>query len=91
MILAVSQAFMVGLDKHPEGTDSSHSQACGLASRFQESMNAYRGTGVSTAVKLHQSFLYFTCFTLVNNIILQNKVYTKIHLQLDKSANEVEK
>ena len=84
--------FMVGLDKQTVDTDSS--QASGLASRFQESMNVHRGTGVSTAVSLHhchQSFLYFTCFTLVINIILQNQVYTEIHLQLDKSSIEVEK
>ena len=80
-------AFLVGLAKQPVDTDSS--QACGLASRFQESMNVQRGTGVSTAVTLHQSF--FLYFTLVNNIILQNKVHTKIHLQLNKSFNEVEK
>ena len=29
-------------------------------------------------------------FTLINNITLQNSVYNKIHLQLDKSSNEVE-
>ena len=69
MTLAVSLAFMVGLNKHPIDTDSS--KASGLASRFQESMNIHRGTGVSTAVTLHQSFLYSTCFTFVNNIILQ--------------------
>ena len=63
---------MVGLDKHPVDTHSS--KATGLASRFQESMNVNRGTGVSTAVTLISLFLYFTCFTLVNNIIhvLQN-------------------
>ena len=76
MTLAVSRAFMVGLDKQPVDTDSS--TASGLASHFQKSMNVHRGTGVSTAVTLHQSFLYFTCFT-------------KIHLQLDKSSNKVEK
>ena len=71
MTLAVSRAFMVGLGKQPVDTDSS--QASGLASRFQESLNVHRGTGVSTIVTLHQSlFLYFTCFTLVNNIIKQN-------------------
>ena len=88
MTLAVSRAFMVNLDKQPVDTDSS--QASGLASRFQESINVHRGTGVSTAVTLHQScfFLYFTCFTLVKNIILQNKVYTEIHLQLDKSSKK---
>ena len=88
MTLIVSRAFMVGLDKQPVDTDSS--QASGLASRFQESMNGHRGTGVGTAVTLYQSFLYFTCFTSINNIILQNKMYTKIHLQLDKSSNKVE-
>ena len=36
---------MVGLDKQPVDTDSS--QASGLASRFQESMNVHRGTGGS--------------------------------------------
>ena len=86
MTLAVPRAFIVGSDKYPGDTDSS--QASGLASFFQKSMNLHRGTGVSTVVTLHQSFLYFT---LVNNIILQNKVYTKIHLQLDKSSIEVEK
>ena len=73
MTLAVSRAFimfMVGVDKQPVDTDSS--QASGHASRFQDSMNVHRGTGVSTAVTLRQSFLYFTCFTLVNNIILKN-------------------
>ena len=45
---------MVGLDKQPIDTDSS--QASGLASCFQESINVHRGTGVSTAVTLHQSF-----------------------------------
>ena len=60
---------MVGLDKQPIDTDSS--QASGLASCFQESINVHRGTGVSTAVTLHQSF-FFTCFTLVTNIRLQN-------------------
>ena len=53
--MAVSRAFMVGLDKQPVDTDSS--QASGLASRFQESMNVPRGTGVSTALTLRQSFL----------------------------------
>ena len=75
MTLAVSRAFMVGLDKHPEDTDSS--QASCLASRFQEPMNVHRGTGVNITVTLHQSFLYLTCFTVLNNIILPNKVYTK--------------
>ena len=59
MTLAVSRAFMVGLDKHPVDTDLS--QESGLASSFQESMKVYRGTGVGTAVTLHQSFFYFTC------------------------------
>ena len=67
MTLAVSLAFMVGLDKQPLDTDSF--QACGIASRFQESINVHRGTGVSTAVTLHLSFLYFTWFTFVSNII----------------------
>ena len=90
MTLAESRAFMVGLENYPVDTDSSN--ASGLTSRFQESMNVHPGTGISTAVTLHQSFfLYFTCLTLVNNIILQNKVYTNINLQLDKSSNEVEK
>ena len=62
MKLAVSRAFMAGLDKQPVNTDSS--RAPGLTSCFQESMNVHRGTGVSTAVTLHQSFLY--------NILLQN-------------------
>ena len=80
--------FIIGLDNQPVDTDSS--KASGLASGFQESMNVNRGTVVNTSVTLHvhQSFLYFT---LVNNIILQNKGYTKIHLQLDKSSNQVEK
>ena len=51
---------MVGLDKQPIDTDSS--QASGLASGFQESMNIHRGTGVSTAVTLHQSFFLFYMF-----------------------------
>ena len=51
MTLTVSRAFMVGLDKHPVDTNSS--QAFGLASRFQESMNVHRGTGVGIAVTLH--------------------------------------
>ena len=68
MTLAVSRAFimfMVGLDKQTVDTNSS--QASGLASRFQESMNVNCGTGVSTTVlvTLHQSVLYFTCFTLL--------------------------
>ena len=54
MTLVVSQAFMVPLDKQQVDTDSS--QSSGLASRFQESMNVHRGTGVSTAVTWHQSF-----------------------------------
>ena len=64
----------------PVGTDSS--QESGLAPRFYESMDVHRRTDVSTAVTLHQSFLYFS---LVNNIILQNKGHTKIHVQLNKS------
>ena len=55
MTLAVSRAFMVGLDKQP--VDTNTSQTSGLTSRFQESMNVHRGTGVSTAVILHQ-FLF---------------------------------
>ena len=47
--------FMVGLDKQPVDADSS-SQASGLVPRFQESMNVHHGTGVSTAVTLHQYF-----------------------------------
>ena len=54
MTLAVSRAVIVDLDKQPVDTDPS--QASGLASRFQESMTVHRGTGVSTAVTLHQSF-----------------------------------
>ena len=54
MTLAVSRALMVGLDQKPVDNDSS--QTSGLASRFQGSMNVDRGTGVSTAVTLHQSF-----------------------------------
>ena len=69
MTLAVSWAFMVGLDKQPVDTDTS--QASGLAFRFQESMNVHRGTGVSTADTLHQFLLCILCFTLINNIILQ--------------------
>ena len=80
MTLAVSRAFMVGLDKQPVDMPDS-SQASGLASRFQESMNVHRGTGVSTAVTLH--LFCILRFTLVNNIITQNLVYTKIHLQLN--------
>ena len=60
MTLAVSRAFIIGLDKQPEDTDSS--QASGLASGFQESMNVHHGTGVSTAVTLHQSFFVFYMF-----------------------------
>ena len=90
MTLAVSRAFMVGLDKKKKPSRHS-SQASGLASRFKESMNVHRGTGVNTEVTLNQSVLYFTCFILVNNIILQNKVYTKIYLQVDKNSNKVEK
>ena len=56
MTLAVSRPFMVGLDKQP--VDSGSSQASGLAFRFQESMNVLRGTGVSTAVTLHQSLFF---------------------------------
>ena len=66
MTLTVSRTFMAGLDKQS-------SQASGLTSRFQKSMNVHRGTGVSTNVTLHQSlFLYSTCYTSVNRIILQN-------------------
>ena len=46
---------MVGLDKQPVDTYSS--QASGIASRFQDS-----GTGVSTIVILHQSFLYLQMY-----------------------------
>ena len=56
MTLAVSRAFMVGLDILPADTVSS--QSSGLASRFQEPMNVHRGTGVSTAVTLHQSAFF---------------------------------
>ena len=62
MKLAESREFMLGLDKQSVDTDSS--QAHGLNSHFQESMNVHRRTGVSTAVTLHQPFLY--------NILLQN-------------------
>ena len=58
MTWAVSQAFMVGLDKQPVDTDSS--QVSGLASRFQESMNVHRGLLSEIAVTLHQFLLYFT-------------------------------
>ena len=54
MTLTVLQAFMEGLDKQPVDPDSS--QVSGLASRLHESMNVHRGTCVSTAVILHQSF-----------------------------------
>ena len=47
-------------------------------------MNVHRGTGASTAVTASVFFVI-----LHKNIILKNKVYTKIHLQLDKSPNEV--
>ena len=77
---------MVDLDKQPVDTDSC--QTSGLTPLFKESMNVHRVTGVRTAVILHQSFLVFT---LVNNIVLQNKVYTEINLQLDKSSNEADK
>ena len=60
MTLAVSWAFMVGLDKQPVDTDSS--QASGLTSHFQESMNVHCGTDVSTAVTLRQSFFVFYMF-----------------------------
>ena len=66
--------------------DTVSSQASGLFFRFQESMNVHRGTGVSTAVTLHKSFILY--FTLVKNIILFNKIYTKIHLQLDKAVEK---
>ena len=60
MTLAVLRAFVVGLDKQPVDTDSSH--ASGLACRYQESMNVHRGTGVSTAlstaITLHFSILH---------------------------------
>ena len=55
MTFAVSRAFIAGLGNQPVDTDSS--QASGLTSRFQEFMNVHRGTGVSTAVTLHQSFI----------------------------------
>ena len=51
MTLAVSRAFIADLNKQPVDADSS--QASGLASRFQESINVHRGTGVSTAETLH--------------------------------------
>ena len=51
---------MVGLDKQPVDTDAS--QVSGLASRFQKSMNVHRGTGLSAAVTLHQSFFVFYMF-----------------------------
>ena len=70
MTLAVSRAFMVGLDIQTVDTDSY--QASGLASRFLESMNVHRETCAGFEVTLHESFLYFTCFTLDDNIILQN-------------------
>ena len=88
-MLAVWWAFIVGSDKQPVDTDSF--QASGLVSRFQESMNVHRGTGVSTAVTLHQSFLVLYMFYIGYYILLQNEVTAKIHLQLDKSSNEVEK
>ena len=81
MTLAVSRAFMVGVeeqdkssdieqqpDKEPVDTDSS--KASGIASRFQKSMNVHRGTCVSIELTLHQSFLYFTCFTLYASLKL---------------------
>ena len=68
LTFAVSRAFMVGLGYQPVDTDSS--QPPGLASRFQESMNVHRGTGVSTAVTMHQFFFYFT---LVNDIYYKIK------------------
>ena len=72
MTMAVSWSFMVGLDKQRIDTESS--KISSIASRFQESMNVHRKTGDSTAVTLHQSFfLYFTYFTLVNNIIYKIK------------------
>ena len=51
-----------GLDKQPVDTDSS--QASGLAPRFNESMNVHRGSCVSTAVTLHQSFcfVFYICY-----------------------------
>ena len=58
MTLAVSRAFimfMIGLDEQTVDTDTS--QASGLASRFQESMNVHRETGVSTPVTLSSVFL----------------------------------
>ena len=46
-------------------------------------MNVNRGTGVSTAVTISH-FCILQSFTLINNIILQNKVYTKCICSLIK-------
>ena len=57
MTLAVSRAFMVGLDKQAVDTDSF--QANGLAFRYQESIKVHRRTGDSTAVTRHQLFVFY--------------------------------
>ena len=49
-----------GYTVQPVDTDSF--QTSGLASRFQESMNVHRVTGVSTTATLHQSFVFFFVF-----------------------------
>ena len=51
---------MVGLDKQPVDTDLF--QASGLSSRFQESTNVHRGTGVSTAEFCISLFFVFYMF-----------------------------
>ena len=74
-VWSVSHAFTVGLNKLPIDIP-------GIWLRFAfprvhkcppwNWCQYHRNTAV---------FLNFTCFTYVNNIILQNMVYTKIHLQ----------
>ena len=60
MTLAVSWVFMVGLDKYPVDTGSSHSS--GLASRLKESMNDHHGTGLKYRSNTASFFLYLNRF-----------------------------
>ena len=70
MTLAVSRAFMVGLDIQTVEIDSC--QASGLASRFLESMNVHPETCAGFEVTLHESFfcilhvLHWLIFTMVS-------------------------
>ena len=88
MTLAVSRAFMVGFDKQSIDTDLS--QASGFASYFQKSMNVHCGTGVGTAVTLYQSICILHVLHWLITSYYKIKCMRKIHLQRDKSSNDVE-